>query len=359
MNTKFLVSVIVCIELIVYSKAQEVFQIKSRDRDKAIYSAPDSNGVRHPLKSPSYPVSLSSSSQNLPYPILFIHGLNSSAATWDVFTNYLDSVYGLNFGGRIDVCLNADGDNSTANLNFYPTSSADIAFFSGVNDIVIGDYYYLNFHVGKNGSVYPPSYASDYVLSNQSAIYKQGMAVKKAIEFILQKTGRKEIVLMGHSMGGLASRQYLQNPFLWQNILDIVNGHKVAKLVTTGTPHGGSNASGGILTAIFTDIDEYSEAVRDLRRTYFYSGDSCVFLFGGYEDSVVMDDHLFGSFYNYDVNCNGQIYEYVPGLNDKPLPLTLDYSCIIGDCWGCFFRTEMGLFLCIALIWEISTVFRT
>lgn len=48
--------------------------------------------------------------QKLPYPIIFIHGLNSSSDAWiDLGTNLISS--GLSFGGRIDFCLNDDGNN--------------------------------------------------------------------------------------------------------------------------------------------------------------------------------------------------------------------------------------------------------
>ena len=70
--------------------------------------------------------------------------------------------------------------------------------------------------------------------------------VKWAIYYVLQLTGRDKVILMGHSMGGLAAREYLQNPSNWQ-----LDGQThVAKLVTTGTPHGGSNASFSILNTV-------------------------------------------------------------------------------------------------------------
>ena len=43
------------------------------------------------------------------------------------------------------------------------------------------------------------------------------------------------MILIGHSMGGLCAREYIQNESLWIN-----NNHHVAKLITSGTPHGGS-----------------------------------------------------------------------------------------------------------------------
>lgn len=260
----------------------------------------------------------------LPYPILFIHGLNSSSETWNTTTAYFTSQYGYTFGGRFDFCLNADGNNGTANLNMYPTPGADIAAFE--TTMIEGDYYTLNFNVNTDGSI------GTGALSNQSAIYKQGIAVKKAVERIMQLTGKNKVILVGHSMGGLASRQYLQNTNYWQ----IDNAHHVAKLLTLGTPHGGSNASDTGL-GWFAGIDTKSEAIRDLKISYYYSGDAGRFLSGGIEvnNSSNMNEHLFGAdFYNYDVNCSGNIGDNIIGLNQKPIDNMIDFSSVIGRITG-------------------------
>ena len=169
-------------------------------------------------------------------------------------------------------------------------------------------------------------------MSNQSAIYKQGIAVKKAIERVMQLTGKNKVILVGHSMGGLASRQYLQNSSYWQPD----NAHHVAKLLTLGTPHGGSNASDTGL-GWFAGIDTKSEAIRDLKISYYYSGDAGRFLYGGLEvnNSSNMNEHLFGAdFYNYDVNCSGNIGDNVVGLNSKPIDNNIDFSSVIGRITG-------------------------
>ena len=327
--------------------AQEQFPIlHQRPADFKNLSAPDSLGVRSPLKRPDNNSNKKQlQQQNLPYPILFIHGLNSNSETWNTFTNTLDANYNLTFGGRIDYCLNYDLSADYTNTNFYPTPDADLALFTDYNtDLIVGDYYYLNFDVGYNGSFHPTGSSSDYIYSNQSAIAKQGIAVKWAINCVLQKTGRDKVILMGHSMGGLASREYLQNPANWQSD----GQHHVAKLVTTGTPHGGSNSSGFGLSSALTGLDERSEAVRDLRRTYFYSGDNGVYLFGGLEyqnNSTNMDDNANISgidFHNVDVNCNGVTGETIVGLNQKNIYTDLDYSCIIGECSGCILDVSQG-----------------
>lgn len=262
----------------------------------------------------------------LPYPIIFIHGLNSSSETWNTSTDYYDTQYGFTFGGRFDFCLNADNNNTTTNKNFYPTAGADIAAFESL--VQDGDYYYVNFNVNPNGAV------GTTVLSNQSAIAKQGAAVKVAVQRVMQITGKDKVILVGHSMGGLASREYIQNTYNWQ----ADNQHHVAKLLTLGTPHGGSNASDNLL-AFMTGTDVSSEAIRDLKTTYYYSGEGGHFLFGGLEvqNSSSMNDNSYSpDFYNSDINCNGIVGENIQGLNQKSIDNLIDFSCVIGRITNAF-----------------------
>jgi hypothetical protein len=163
------------------------------------------------------------------------------------------------------------------------------------------------------------------------------MAVKRAIKAVLEATGRDKVILMGHSMGGLASREYLQNTDLWQ-----ADGmHHVAKLVTTGTPHGGSNTTSYGLP--IGGLSEQSEAIRDLRTSYYYSKDKGVYLWGGSEiqNTTSMNDNKYG-FYNVDVNCNETNNEKIIGLNEKNIPADVDYACIVGKCTGCLISSEVG-----------------
>lgn len=310
---------------------------KERPSDLEYFAAPDSLGNRMASKTAVVQNALKTTTNNikLPYPIIFIHGLNSEAETWVPTTfNFLTPQYGLVNGGRFDYCLNFDGNNTLANANFYPNASADIAVFNG--SWIAGDFYYVNFNVGIDGAYMPSNLASNYVLSNQSAIVKQGRALSDAIARVLQLTGRDKVVLMGHSMGGLAAREYLQNPSNWQ-----ADGKShVAKLATTGTPHGGSNATS--FGTISSNTEGQSEAIRDLRRNYYYSGNSGVYLFGGPESLPYMDDQVCCYFYNADVNCNGTAQTNIVGLNQKSIYSNLDYSCIIGECSGCVGTTNAG-----------------
>jgi triacylglycerol esterase/lipase EstA (alpha/beta hydrolase family) len=246
--------------------------------------------------------------KHLPYPLLFVHGLTGDNSNWENLKDTLPVFYGLNYGGNMNFCLNQDGDNLSANIN------NDYKDWTNENNLKIGDFYTINFDVDTFGKSNPTS-AKD-VRSNQSAIFKQGIAIKDAIKHILKVSSSDKVIVVGHSMGGLALREYLENPLNWQ----IDGKHHVAKYLSIGTPHGGSNATSLNLTGI-TGLgpDEKSEAVRDLRAyyttNYGLTKDTAAFLFGGIEDGLNFIS--IPSFYNYDVNCDGKIGDKIVGLNKK------------------------------------------
>ena len=160
-------------------------------------SAPDSLGVRHHLKKPLKNKRTFETQSKLPYPVIFIHGLNSGANTWNSFTNFIDLNFNLTFGGRFDISLNDNQDLGNANLDLYPTLGADIALYQ-LDVINNADYYYVNFAVNSSGE-----YDENTLdRSNQSAISKQGKALQLVIEIVLQLTNRDKVILLGHSMGG-------------------------------------------------------------------------------------------------------------------------------------------------------------
>lgn len=256
--------------------------------------------------------------QHFPYPIIFIHGLVGSADSWVDFYNYALS-NGWSYGGQLRFNLNSD--NELGYSNVFSAAQSDIEYFN--TNVAAADFYIINFNCGIDGTPYGGGFSPTQ--SNQAAIVKQGVVIGKGVNHVLDATGKDKVILIGHSMGGLAARQYLQNPSLWQPD----GKHHVAKLVTSGTPHGGSNVSGSILSQL-AGVDESSDAVRDLRTSYFYSSNQGVFLFGGIESPAVMNDNLWG-FYNYDVNCNGTQGNQITGLNQKSLYNDLEYSCIVGQ----------------------------
>ena len=257
------------------------------------------------------------SQRTIPNPIILVHGWTGSNETWTDFTSYLENKASLTIE-RSYLNYNLDCDYNLSTSNLY-TDVCDNTGTIGNKDV-----YVINFRSGSS-------------MSNQSGVVKQGYALKFAIRKVLNATGADNVILLGHSMGGLAIREYLQNSSNWQSD----GQHHVSKLATIGTPHMGSNTSGGILTNAFTSKDENSEAVRDLRESYFYS--SCtragqaiqcpgVYLWGGQETRTWMKTNALGgsSYYNIDVNCNGSTGENITGLNQKSINTNLDFACVIG-----------------------------
>jgi len=255
--------------------------------------------------------------------------LDSDATVWGntVETNNMyDALIslGLTFGGRFDFNLNDDNNDLISNTIFYPNPSSDIAQYS--TNVINADFYFLNFAVGSDGSFAPSNLSSLNVLSNEAAIAKQGVALSRAIQQVMNFTGRDKVILFGHSMGGLCAREYLQNP---QNWTEPYTNHHVAKLITTGTPHGGYTG----INSFLTGINSSSEAYRDLR-TEYSNENLGAFLFGGTESSA----YIGASFYNNDINCNGINNDgtTIIGLNNKSLPTNeVDFAYIMGNCDGC------------------------
>lgn len=153
-------------------------------------------------------VSEISQAQEPPYPIILIHGINSNSNTWieagivDLFRND----FGWVDYQRLDICLNADGDNSTGRHD------TDIEYIFEKGPIFFRNYYLINFDVNPGSAWDNLDPFDNVVLSNEAAITKQGKALGRCIKAIVNRTGKDKVLLVGHSMGGLAARDYLQNP---------------------------------------------------------------------------------------------------------------------------------------------------
>jgi pimeloyl-ACP methyl ester carboxylesterase len=317
------------------------------------------------------------------YPVIFLHGWIGNqfsfegvysdaqfAALWGgIDPNANDHIFHVVANATEDTRLNGpDGVLGTSDDDVLTAFVSDLAGNS-VNNLQPGCVYAINFEnwwnenaaspmLDRNGGDSPSLFDSD---SNESAILKQGYALKRMIEAVLAANPTKQkVVLVGHSMGGLTGREYLQRrtpdaltgtPRWWVDPV-ATDGHKVAKLVTMGTPHRGSNLLGNISTPQDETPDLASEAVRDLRYSYacgflFLDDCSAPYLFGGDEDDIPFLPY---PFWNDDVNCDGDESDLLEGLNvdgrdsgqgDEwdgtydnpafPLPTTLTYTYYTAD----------------------------
>ena len=251
----------------------------------------------------------------LPYPMLFVHGLNGNAGSWSEMSEWLSTAV----GGAVDLefCLNGDGYQSISDLE-----DDLVSFMPAI--LQPANLYIVNFNCTSGGTCSSVSSVSGY--SNQSGIYKQGEAIGMAISKVLQSTGKSKVILVGHSMGGVACREYLQNEEHWGTA-----SHLVAKLLTSGSPHVGFDLGSKIFKdgALLQGIDTDSEAVRDLknRHTGFLEWVPGVFFWGGLEDQDYMYDDIF-YWHNVDCNSNGMVGETVLGLNERNMPNDLEFSSL-------------------------------
>lgn len=288
-----------------------------------------------------------------PYPILFVHGLNGSNLDWAIVTGELSLGRGWSLAPFFDASLNSD-PHSTRLEDDVVTLFSNQSNCCG-EEASDDNVFLVNFDVAydpSTGEVTP--YEGNGLgrsNSNESAIIKQGHALELAIEQVLEATGEEKVVLVGHSMGGLAIREYLQrqapdgDPRWWVNPGEF-EGHRVARVVTYGTPHLGSNT--GVSDFLdwcgLVSIDCDSEAVRDLRWRYA-SKQKGRYLYGGSEQVLkeAEGDPPNFIYYNYDINADGDESDDIRGINvtgatepwngsysnpDMPLPSLVPYTWI-------------------------------
>lgn len=335
------------------------------------------------------------------YPIIFVHGWAGSEYSWENFSNQIEPIW----GDKIIIPDQSELGNSSgtvyyANLNFqynetniwggnnipdYPINQSTPSYFD--DDVVVHEQftnaptllpskcvYAISFQTKKDpnfiapiliskshplydkesGVANTPDGESD---SNESSAFKQGYALGRMIKKVLQITGKEKVILVAHSMGGLACREYLQRSEnggtthkWWVDSL-ASDGHKVAKLFTVGTPHRGSNTADLSVSVIgAAGMNLRSEAVRDLRYQYSYlginSGIPGLYLYGNsFYNETQIPTTL--QFHNINVNCDEDPpTDNVLGLNHSPpnnpwngtkdnplmpLPVNLKYTYYVSD----------------------------
>jgi pimeloyl-ACP methyl ester carboxylesterase len=329
-----------------------------------------------------------------PYPVIYVHGWNGNQDSWkpsydessfkaiwgggtlpnekifwampnatDTHGYYQDCCCPLVFGACLcGQCTYLDEDNRNDNINgpngtWQGTGSGadDVQWIFADEDNVLqsGCVYAINFNTGKNANNTirrDPGLLDDHTApcddcseNNEAAILKQGYALKQAIAAVLAANPtKKKVILVGHSMGGLCIREYLQRTtsggaHRWWVDPSSPDGHKVARVLTAGTPHRGSNSFESVFGRqsnpegddahpeeedihrnTFPDLN--SEAVRDLRYKYtawFGSDIAGLYLYGGNE--TYMAD---GTYWSEDVDCDGDdTSPSVIGINQAGSPV--------------------------------------
>ena len=275
------------------------------------------------------------------YPLILIHGIYGSAHQWRGLCKDLEKHFGWRTSPAAQICVNASRTSTLWRDDVrFPQRFREeldpesdlfpVNFFNWVDEDSVWHLYRLHIPGWSQG--------------NASAPVKQGAALGLLIREVLQRTGAEKVILVGHSLGGLAAREYLQrrdstgNHSWWFD-----STHHVDQLITLGTPHLGSN------TAAVNAPFPLDEAIRDLRYAEkFFGGwgpdsarDRGVYLFGGRENEITF------RYYNLDVDCNGLSGEsrLLAGINAwdhgvpvdnplLPLPRDIRYTWVVSRLWG-------------------------
>ncbi len=158
-----------------------------------------------------------------PYPILLVHGLDSDGNAWVAHgvVSYLVDELGWSDGGTFN--FNLDRLDTLADIWIDPA-------LNPTYPLAGRDIYRINFSHAENDE------------SNWGAIALQAKALQLSIAEVRRLTGAQKVLLVGHSMGGLASAAYILSDFDADNEPDFY-GNDVAKLLTLGTPFGGAPLS--------------------------------------------------------------------------------------------------------------------
>ena len=275
-----------------------------------------------------------------PYPVLFLHGYTGSQRSWDPFLVTEPDVAGL-WGPRADVfhaVLNAyENEERIAGPDGVldtPDDDVLIHFANEDNTMAPGCLYAINFEnwwnedpanplLEVNGGGSPGGLFASESDSNEEAAMKQGYAVGRMVGRVLAANpGKDRVVLVGHSMGGLAAREYLQRrteagaPAWWVEP-DAPGGHRVARLLTVSAPHRGSNFFGNPFLQDDDPAPPFdgtpdinASATRDLRYNYFclFCSSPGPYLFSGREGNGI-------GWHTDDINLDGDEDDTIVGIN--------------------------------------------
>ena len=164
-----------------------------------------------------------------PYPVIFVHGINDSGSTFQTMKSFLDPTGVLTGERLIAWKIPSSGLLSCSWSHDWSSAKPTWTPISGVGVLPAARRYF----------------AIDFSSNNDLTLSAQGKELKQVIDCVIAVTGQAKVILVAHSMGGLAARAYLQGgagsaPYLPSGAGGVTYGGDVAKLITIGTPHQGS-----------------------------------------------------------------------------------------------------------------------
>lgn len=182
------------------------------------------NGVESGLSNEVHVVS-TTTNEKPQYPVILVHGLNSSHATWGIYGDWIQK--GVAYGGTLAAI---DSFHATTTGNYSNTNLPSANSQAGCPESRdVTKIYDVRYYFGCNpqGGYFTMNFSNN----NDLSFAAQAMELRAIVDAVTALTGAKKVFLVGHSMGGLASRAYIQY---------LGGGSKVAGVITIGTPHQGA-----------------------------------------------------------------------------------------------------------------------
>ncbi len=152
-------------------------------------------------------------------PVLLIHGLWGNAGSWQAMADKL-----VNEGWQEGCCIQFPSNSTSA-------EKIDVQYSGGGSRNLVGSAARSFVCRKRPASGKRIFYRLVFKNNDGQTFEMQGRQVAEAIRLVKEWTGASKVVLVGHSMGGVASRAYLQS--------SAYRGD-VCGLVTVDTPHLGS-----------------------------------------------------------------------------------------------------------------------
>lgn len=270
------------------------------------------------------------------YPVIFVHGLGANDWTWDdAVVAFENEGWGPAYSMHFDLnastsTLYSDDVHRTSLVSFWdfpdltpgasvrareadslglPRQVVPVAEASEVPDARAGASRlflanFENWYDASTNLIYVHEVRGAWGESDShcAAVAKQAWALSKMIDAVTAATGAPRVILVGHSLGGIAIREYLQRT----GAPAYRAPHGVAAVVTYGTPHLGAQPAGWIGGVYSCGSLGGDEAFRDL--SIDPDGPDSVLLYSGTEASAT-------GWHNRDVDTDGNDGDWLVGLN--------------------------------------------
>ena len=258
---------------------------------------------------------------------IFVHGLKSNADTFFKMAGEFNNTtikIGIEHFNQIGICKMSNNDINCSEI----ASNNTLARAYGLVNNFDTKIYFKKFNNNDtnlsmdNATLYTnQKFTSNSFIVNLSnninlSFEAQGKELKNVINIIKNATNDNNFILIGHSMGGLSIRSYLQ--YYYDN--DVIN---INEVITIATPHQGINyyIPSSIYGASSNNLKSNSQDLQKLNLTNLDVYKKIPFISivsSGYDKSIFDGDLISGSDDDGVVSVNSQI----PPFETKIIKLT-------------------------------------